>query len=281
MARCEARRGRQHRLASRFHQAAPQDWRERQVLARSANLAFGFLGGALDFSLSFDGNSTIEWIADDENGHTFQGVLDRKQRTLLLARVVTLRLAWPAGNDPVFIGVSWYDSERRTGILPSVYASDPGAPAGPASIDATVRLPASPSGIASAALDWPLNVGSDGATFEGEVIAYQIGRRFLGAPASSAAPATGPATSGDVLRPFAPLYLSQQSIADPPPRILHVDYNDGTGLGPGWWGWWVRGVDCSAASAPRAVGTSDGSRMSRRHRRRCSCRRSGFSAHCR
>ena len=116
-----------------------------------------------------------------------------------------------------------------------------------------MRLPASPSGIASAALDWPLNVGSDGSALEGEVLAYQVGRRFLGAPTSSTSPATGPATAVDVLRPFAPLYLSQQSISDPPPRTLHADYNEGRGLGPGWWGWWVRGVDMfgrvSAASS--------------------------------
>jgi hypothetical protein len=134
-----------------------------------------------------------------------------------------------------------------------VYARDPGAPSGPRTIDATVQLPSSPSGIASAALDWPLPVGSDGTTLEGEVIAYQVGRRFLNTPASPNAPATGPAAATDIPRPFAPLYLSQQAIADTPPRKLHVDYNEGSGLGPGWWGWWVRGVDLfgrvSAASS--------------------------------
>jgi hypothetical protein len=211
--------------------------------SRSTGAAFNFPAGAIDFSLQSDGSASLEWVAEDDNGHKSQGALDRKQRTLSLSRVVTLRLEWPAGRGPALTRASWYDAERRTGILPSVYARDPGAPIGPASIDATVLLPASPSGIASAALDWPLTVGSDGSTLEGEVIAYQVGRRFLAGPASSTAPPTGPATAADVLRPFAPLYLSQQSISDPPPRTLHVDYNDGKGLGPGWWGWWVRGVD--------------------------------------
>ena len=211
--------------------------------ARGNTAILEFPGGAIDFSLQADGTSALEWVAEDDNGHKFQGVLDRRQRTISLTRVATLRLAWPAGSDPAFTHASWYEANRRVGILPSVYARDPGAPAGPGTIDATVQLPSSPSGIASAALDWPLPIGSDGATLEGEVIAYQVGRRFLGAPASSSAPATGPATAADVLRPFAPLYLSQQSIADAPPRKLHVDYNEGKGLDPGWWGWWVRGVD--------------------------------------
>lgn len=221
--------------------------------ARGKTASLEFPRGAIDFLLRADGNSALEWVAEDDNGHKFQGALDRKQRTVSHSRVATLRLAWPAGSDPMFSRASWYEAKRRTGILPSVYARDPGAPTGPASIDATLQLPESPSGIASAALDWPLPVGGDGATLEGDVIAYQVGRRFLGASASSTAPATGPATAADVLRPFAPLYLSQQAIADPPPRRLHVDYNEGRDLDPGWWGWWVRGVDLfgrvSAASS--------------------------------
>ena len=128
-------------------------------------------------------------------------------------------------------------------MLPSVYARELGPPVGPASLDATVQLPTSPSGIASAALDWPLAVGSDGSTVEGGVIAYQVGRRLLGPPKGATAPATGPASSADVLRPLAPIYLSPQAVTSPPPRTLHVDYNDGKGLPAGWWGWWVRGVD--------------------------------------
>ena len=221
--------------------------------ARSSTVSLEFPRGAIDFSLQADGASALEWVAEDDNGHKFQGVLDRKQRTIALTRVATLRLGWQPGSDPIFTRASWYEADRRVGILPSVYAIDPGAPAGPQSIDATVQLPDSPSGIASAALDWPLPLGSDGASLEGDVIAYQVGRRFLGAPAASNAPATGPATAADVARPFSPLYLSQESIADTPPRKLHVDYNEGRGLGPGWWGWWVRGVDLfgrvSAASS--------------------------------
>ena len=128
-------------------------------------------------------------------------------------------------------------------MLPSVYARESGPPVGPASLDATVQLPTSPSGIASAALDWPLAVGSDGSTVEGGVIAYQVGRRLLGPPNGTTAPATGPASSADVLRPLGPIYLSPQSVTSSPPRTLHVDYNDGKGLLAGWWGWWVRGVD--------------------------------------
>jgi hypothetical protein len=221
--------------------------------ARGGNAAIEFPKGASDFSLIADGSLELEWIAEDENGHKFQGALNRKLRTITLTRVATLRLAWQTGTDPVFTRASWYEADRRTGVLPSVYARDPGAPVGPGSIDATLQLPDSPSGLASAALDWPLPVGSDGATLEGEVIAYQVGHRLLGAAALLNAPATGPATAADVVRPFSPIYLSLPSIADTPPRKLHIDYNEERGLGPGWWGWWVRGVDLfgrvSAASS--------------------------------
>jgi len=221
--------------------------------ARGHTASIQFPKGGLDFSLHADGIYPLEWVAEDENGHKFTGRLDRKQRTIDLPRVDTLRLEWQVGTDPVFLSASWYVADRRTGVLPSVYTRDPGAPVGPASIDATVELPASPSGLARAALDWPLPVGGDGATLEGDVVAYQVGHRLLGASTLPNAPATGPAAAADVLRPFSPIYLSMQSIADAPPRRLHLDYNDGRGLGPGWWGWWVRGVDLfgrvSAASS--------------------------------
>jgi len=211
--------------------------------ARDNSVNLEFPRDAIEFELLTDGTSELEWVAKDDNGEKFHGVLNRKQRTVSLSSVATVRLAWPAGKDPTFSRASWYEAERRTGILPSVYARDPGPPSGPASIDATLGLPESSSGIASAALDWPLPMGDGGATLEGDVIAYQVGRRYFGATTSSTAPATGLATATDLLRPFAPLYLAQQSISDPPPRTLHVDYNDGRGLDPGWWGWWVRGVD--------------------------------------
>lgn len=230
-------------LADFFKQLGKQGVRVKYSPRTSSTAAFSFPGGAIDLSLESDGTTQIDWIAQNDDGRKFHGTLGRKSRTLSLPRAATLQFEWPAGSAPVFIAASWYDPERRIGILPSVYARDPGAPTGPASIDATVRLPASPSGIASAALDWPLTVGSDGAALEGEVIAYQVGRRFLAGSATASVPATAPATAADVLRPFAPLYLSQPSLSGPPPRTLHVDANDGQGLDPGWWGWWVRGVD--------------------------------------
>ena len=221
--------------------------------ARGNTASIQFPEGGLDFSLHADGSYPLEWVGEDENGHKFVGRLDRKKRAITLPRVDTLRLEWQAGTDTVFLTASWYEADRRTGVLPSVYARDPGAPVGPASIDASVELPAAPSGLARAALDWPLPVGGDGATLEGEVVAYQVGHRLLGAPTLPNAPVTGPASAADVLRPLSPIYLSMQSISDPPPRRLYLDYNDGCGLGPGWWGWWVRGVDLfgrvSAASS--------------------------------
>jgi hypothetical protein len=218
--------------------------------ARDSGAAINLPGTVVDFVLDTEGTSTLEWSAQDEFGNESTGVVDRKHRTLTLPRVATLRLRWTTGSDPVFMRASWFKADRRTGILPSVYARDPGAPAGPASIDATVELPASPSGLARAVLDWPLPVGDDSATLEGDVVAYQVGHRLLGASTLLNAPATGPAAAADVLRPFSPIYLSMQSIADTPPRRLHLDYNDGRGLGPGWWGWWVRGVDLFGRVSP-------------------------------
>jgi hypothetical protein len=224
-----------------------------KVKRTSKDATLNFPAGALDFQLTTDGEVALEWSAEDDNVHEYSGMVDRKQRTVSIARVVTLRLAWAPGSTPVFTRATWYVLDRRVGVLPSVHARELGPPVGPASLDATVQLPRSPSGIASAALDWPLAVGSDGSTVEGGVIAYQVGRRLLGPPEGATAPATGPASSADVLRPLAPIYLSPQAVTSSPPRILHVDYNDGRGLPAGWWGWWVRGVDLfgrvSAASS--------------------------------
>lgn len=210
-------------------------------------------GAVVDFVLDTDGASTLEWNVQDELGNESNGVLDRRHRTLALPRIATLRLRWTTGSDPVFTRAAWYEPERRTGILPSVYARDPGAPVGPQTIEATLQLPSSPSAIASAILDWPLAFGSGSTTLEGDVIAYQVGHQHLGPPSVGAAPASGPATAKDIPRLYAPLYLSQQSVADRPPRKLYIDDNDGKGLDPGWWGWWVRGVDLfgrvSAASS--------------------------------
>ena len=270
--------------ARRFHEAAPQGRRRTSSTRRAAaTVAFSFLGGALDFSLSFDGNEHDRMDrAKTTTATSSRACSIASSARCRCPRAVTLRLAWPAGNDPVFIGASWYDPERRTGILPSVYARDPGAPAGPASIDATVRLPASPSGIASAALDWPLAVGSDGATLEGEVIAYQVGRRFLGAPRQRACAGHRPATAADVLRPFAPLYLSQQSLSDA--AAAHAARRLQRWPGPG-----ARLVGL-VGTRRRSVrprqwreqpGMSARSTTLRRHPRRCWCRPSGCSARCR
>lgn len=104
-----------------------------------------FPGGAIDFSMQADGISPLKWFAEDDTGQEFRhGELDRRERTVSLSRVATLTLVWPAGSDPTFSSASWNEAEQRTGILPSVYARDPGAPSGPASIDVTLQLPSPP-----------------------------------------------------------------------------------------------------------------------------------------
>ena len=176
-----------------------------EVKQTSKDLALHLAAGALDFQLTTDGTVALEWSAEDDTGREYSGIVDRKQRTVSVTRVVTLRLGWAAGGAPVFMRATWYALDRRVGVLPSVYARELGPPVGPANIVATVEPPISPSGIASAALDWPLIVGSDGSTVEGGVISYQVGRRLLGPPKGATAPATGPASSADVLRPLAPM----------------------------------------------------------------------------
>lgn len=178
-------------------------------------------GAVVDFVLETDGASTLEWNVQDELGNESDGVLDRRHRTLALPRIATLRLQWTTGSDPVFTRAAWYEPERRTGILPSVYARDPGAPVGPQTIEATLQLPSSPSAIASAILDWPLPVGSGGTTLEGDVIAYQVGHQHLGPPSVGAAPASGPSTAKDIPRLFAPLFIAAIRRRSTAPKALH------------------------------------------------------------
>jgi hypothetical protein len=165
--------------------------------------------------------------------------------------VSVLTLSWAAGTNVSFRRIVWSGIERRVGLLPSVIARDTGPPRGPAALAANVRLPASPSAIASSDLDWSLPVAADGTLLEGEAIAYQVGRRHLSSDATTPAPSPAPPDGGDLPRPLAPIYVSIEAASSASPdRVLYRDDGEGAGLDAGWWGWWVRGVDLFGRVSP-------------------------------
>jgi hypothetical protein len=168
-----------------------------------------FPRGAVDFVLEAEPHPPLDWEAEDDQGGRTSGTFGgRSRQRLSLARVAWLTLRWPGTAAPALGRAAWHEVEQRTGLLPSVFAREPGPPSGPTSITADVRLPDSPSGIARAHLDWPLPLASDGTVSEGAVVAYQVGHRHLAADPSAPAPVPGAAAYADLLRPPAPIYIS-------------------------------------------------------------------------
>src|SRR5262249_7575647 len=150
----------------------------------------------------------------------------------------------------------WTPVVEHFGLLPGIVAVEPGPPPGPAAITATVTSAASPSAIATADLDWPVTIAADGSTPEGAPISYQVGHRRLTPDPDVAAPTPGAPLRKDLIQDGAPAFISADRALQPlGVRVLYTDRNEGAGLGPGWWGWWVRGVDLFwRVSTPSAWG---------------------------
>src|SRR5262249_51768997 len=153
-------------------------------------------------SFTFSSGQGLQWVADDGRGGKNNGTLGGAG-TISLPLVSTLNLTWTGFRPPTVGQVSWYDIEERIGVLPSVFAHDPGAPEGPPSVNPTVVSSNSPTGFATATLDWSVPMGADGTLPEGGVVAYQIGHRFLGDDGV----APDEIEYSDLLYPLAPIYL--------------------------------------------------------------------------
>jgi hypothetical protein len=218
---------------------------EQTTTRNSSSVVFRFPQTAVDLDLELRESGSAEWFSDDGNGGTQSGLLSRGRARLSLTRLKELRLSWQrSGPALVLSRMRWTSVIERIGLLPGITAVEPGAPPGPASLVVSVAPAVSPSAIALARLDWPINLTAADSTPEGEPVSYQIGHRYLDANPAAPIPLPAAADQADLLYLGSPVFI-QASVARLPRagRVLHTDRNDGTGLAAGQWGWWVRGVD--------------------------------------
>src|SRR5262249_27176560 len=140
--------------------------------------------------------------------------------------------------------LSWTPIVERIGLLPGIIAVEPGPPPGPKSSTVAIMAANAPSSVTTADLDWPILINPDDSIPEGEPVSYQIGHRRFGSDPTSASPVPGDPSPSDLLYEGAPIFVPASKAQLPSPgRTLHTDRNGGSGLEPGWWGWWIRGVD--------------------------------------
>lgn len=218
---------------------------DRKATRSGSGITLKFPNTVLDFLIELDASIGLEWTSDDGNGGADSGRLPIGPAQLRLARLRELRMVWRStAPPPLLSSVQWTPLIERIGLLPGIKAVEPGAPSGPTALDVSIVPAASSSMITLAGLDWPMNVSPNGSIPEGEPVSYQIGHRYLGAGTATPYPLPDPAKQDDLLYKGAPVFISSAAATQAGAgRVLHTDRNEGAGLDPGLWAWWVRGVD--------------------------------------
>ena len=208
-----------------------------------AEWSFRFDRAVRELSLELRALTPVAWTATTAAGATLSGTVAGDD-VLSLPDAIELVLSATAPRDVRLGRARWTPVVEHFGLLPGIVAVEPGPPPGPATITTTVTPAASPSAIATADLDWPVAIAADGSTPEGAPISYQVGRQRSTPDPDAAAPAPSAPLRKDLIEDGAPALVSADRARQPlGARVLRTDRNGGSGLGPGWWGWWVRGVD--------------------------------------
>ncbi len=187
----------------------------------------------IDFSITLDGPSPVDWVSENGYGGTESGTLLPGLMTLRLNKVSELHLTWQRPNPiPTITKIVWTPIIERIGLLPGIVAVEPGPPPGPTSLQATVAPAKSPSAIITANLDWPVAINAYGFTTEGNPVSYQIGHRYLDPDPTATTPIPAVATRADLLYQGSPIFISSllAEALPPPGRVLHSDRNDSAGL---------------------------------------------------
>ena len=218
----------------------------------AAQLTLTFDVPVSDFAINLAARSNVAWTASDGAGDTTTGRLTPRAAILQRPLLAQLHLTWTGTPPPTIARLTFTPTVERVGLLPGIVATEPGPPPGPSVILAQVAPADSPSAIATASLDWPTLVGADGSIRDGQPLSYQVGHRRLVADPLAAQPTPPPARDADLIFDGAPIFVSSAQVQQPfGQRLLLLDRNAGAGLTPGWWGWWVRGVDVfGRVSAP-------------------------------
>lgn len=195
--------------------------------AHRVELTLAFPRPVHAFALQLVDVQAVEWFADDNTPDAQSGVLtlDRKHAGWLrLPRVQRVRLTAQLARSstssaPASVGIvadlHWSAMFERSGILPGILASEPGAPAAPPALAVQAEPALSPASIATAALDWTLPSDGRGALPEHATVCYQIGRRRLADDPAISAPTPAANDAADLLYAGTPLYLAAVSTALP------------------------------------------------------------------
>jgi hypothetical protein len=161
----------------------------------------------------------------------FPSIVETKPMRLVLFRIV--------------VGAVGF-SEREA-ILPSIFATEPGPPAGPGWITASVEQPggttpeqADDQGPLQAALLWELSASEDGVFDEKAPMLHQVAGHQLSTNPLSPQPAAVPFAEQYLLNRFEPVLVPSElaTVTD-----LRRRYYTDRGLTEGWRQWWARGID--------------------------------------
>lgn len=211
---------------------------------QSSDIIIRFSSPVFNFSLQIDPIAPVVWVAENGTGASDSGSIKRSTQ-LSLPQLQELRLTLTSsGQANLLANMSWTPVVERFGLLPGIVAVDNGPPLGPAFLSVAVIQGDSPSAITTADLDWPIKINADDSIPEGGPISYQIGHRSLNTDPAIAVsnPVTILATdllhNGDPI--FVPSARARETLGQ---RVLYSDRNEGVGLSPGRWAWWIRGVD--------------------------------------
>jgi hypothetical protein len=202
-----------------------------------------FTPPVLEVAVTWVGVTGATWSVEDPDGAVTTGVVDVSGE-IHAGLAAKLTVAGP-GLPGVVERLVVTPRIIRFGLLPGIFAKEPGPPPGPAAVHVTVRR-RSPSTPVLAALDWDTPRAADGTVTDGEAIAYQVGERSMSSGAAPTAP-----VRADLLGAGALIY---------PAMGATEGYLAGRRwtLTPGWWGWWCRGVDLfGRVSAPSAWGVAE------------------------
>lgn len=196
-----------------------------------------FTQPALDLKAIWLGIPGAAWAIEDPAGTVSTGNFGFGGG--ITAAVAAKLTVTGAGLPGVLQRLAFAPRITRFGLLPGIVAVEPGPPAGPTTMRATVSrrsLTVPPL----AGLNWDTPRAADGTVPDGAPVAYQVGERQLGTdPAAPQPPAPAAIMRTDLVGDGAVIYppAAEESRLD-----LYIAGRY-TALTPGWWGWWSRGVD--------------------------------------
>jgi hypothetical protein len=215
--------------------------------ASDGNVTFYFTNLVSDLTVSVGSSypAPFSWQARDDNGNPIAELRWVPPGPLVI-NVTGIRSLVLSGFQWIrLLSIGWGPSEYQLqSLLPGVIARDPGPPAGPGWVKATVAQPGGTAGPLHASLDWDIAADAQGAYQDAATVCYQIAATQTGADPQQPAPPPPAFDPSYLLAGGAVVIVPPNLAGAAPPRQLYLDSGDATGsLREGWRSWWARGVD--------------------------------------